>query len=382
MTKRVLLAQFSAYLLMASIASGLGALLPVYVARLGGTTAFIGYYTALGTLAVIVGTIGAGWLADRLRRQRLPFVLACLLLAGALALMGRAASLWQLTLLNCGGGLAIGAGFSLVTMLTGLSAPPAERGRLFGVLALTTGASTMVGGLSSGPIVDRWGFPTLFTIATVTALGCLAIGLCFRDIRPPEDPERLTRSGGRRLVLGRNLPYFLAASLFSSATYVLCRLGLIVTMDHLGFAATAISFTVAVGGFVSMPGALMMGWLSDRVGRKRMVLACYTAGLVCVPALAWSRSLESFWVASVLLAVLSSASAAGSALVTDSLPVHALGTGLSLMAGAANLGGFLAAPLIGLALQQLGQRDAFLVAVIVPLISIAVFLPVRERQAV
>jgi MFS family permease len=131
-----------------------------------------------------------------------------------------------------------------------------------------------------------------------------------------------------------------------------------------------------------MPGALMMGWLSDRVGRKRMVLACYTAGLVCVPVLAWSRSLESFWVASVLLSVLSSASAAGSALVTDSLPSHALGTGLSLMAGAANLGGFLIAPLIGLALQQLGQRDAFLVAVIVPLVSIAVFLPVRERQAV
>ncbi len=151
--------------------------------------------------------------------------------------------------------------------------------------------------------------------------------------------------------------------------------------ERLGFTATSISFTIAIGGLVSMPGSLLMGWLSDRIGRKRLVLACYAAGLTSLLVLAWPRSLGNFWCASVLLAILSSSSAAGSALVTDSLPAQALGRGLSFISGASNLGGFLASPVMGLALQQLGQPNAFLVSLVVPIVAIAVFLPIREGYA-
>ncbi len=71
-------------------------------------------------------------------------------------------------------------------------------------------------------------------------------------------------------------------------------LGLLVTMNRLGFTATSISFTIAIGGLVSMPGSLLMGWLSDRIGRKRLVLACYAAGLTSLLVLAWPRSLGNF----------------------------------------------------------------------------------------
>ncbi|MDP3047752.1 MAG: hypothetical protein Q8O07_09785, partial [Chloroflexota bacterium] len=91
--RRSLVAQLAAYLLMASISNGLRSLWPVYIGRLGGDPAFIGYYTALGTLAVTIGTVVTGWLADRLQRQRLLFLLACCLLTASLGLMSRATSL-------------------------------------------------------------------------------------------------------------------------------------------------------------------------------------------------------------------------------------------------------------------------------------------------
>lgn len=379
LSRKTLIVQFASYLLLVSVANGLGTLWPVYLVRLGGSLPLVGYFTAVGTLGLTIGTIGSGWLADRLKQQRILFILACAVFGVGLVAMSRIHSLSMLTLVNFTNSIAIGTGYNMIFMLTGLRTGQGERGRAFGIVAFTAAVGTTVGGLTSGPIVDRWGFPELFLLSAVV-VGCtLIIALTLQDIRVAPDTAAISGSAGDRTPLGRNFPFMIAAALFSAATYFIGQLGLLATMNRLGYAATNISFTIAIGAMISMPAPLLMGWLSDRIGRKRLVLACYVGGMTSLTILAWAQSLGSFWAASALLALLSSSSAAGTALVTDSVPPKSLGTALSLTAAASHLGGLVGSPSMGLILQHLGQRNAFLACMLVPLAAIAVILPIREQ---
>ena len=53
-------------------------------------------------------------------------------------------------------------GVTLLSVLTGLFAEEAERGKAFGILSLTSALGTLIGGATAGPIADRWGYPTMF----------------------------------------------------------------------------------------------------------------------------------------------------------------------------------------------------------------------------
>jgi len=54
-----------------------------------------------------------------------------------------------------------GIGHTLISILTGLFAEEAERGKVFGNLELTTGLAAVFSGLTFGRIADTWGFPSL-----------------------------------------------------------------------------------------------------------------------------------------------------------------------------------------------------------------------------
>ena len=54
-------------------------------------------------------------------------------------------------------------------------------------------------------------------------------------------------------------------------THVVRMMGTSLAMSELGFEAAAISSTVAVTGAVVLPLPPPLGWLSDRLGRKRFL---------------------------------------------------------------------------------------------------------------
>jgi MFS family permease len=51
---------------------------------------------------------------------------------------------------------------TLLSILTGLFAEEAKRGKVFGFLSLAGTLGASVGGLTTGGIADRWGYPTMF----------------------------------------------------------------------------------------------------------------------------------------------------------------------------------------------------------------------------
>ena len=154
-------------------------------------------------------------------------------------------------------------------------------------------------------------------------------------------------------------------------------------MSQLGYSATAVGLTTAIGGAISLPVPLVLGGLSDRIGRKRLLILCYAAGLVALPALGFASTAWGFWAASALLGVMMTSQPLQQALATDMLPRDLVGRGLALLGSAQALSILTGSLLVGAAFQGLGARTTFLLWTIAPLAAIALLSQVREpRRAV
>ena len=118
---------------------------------------------------------------------------------------------------------------------------------LSGFVAMTNGLGSIIGGLSVGPMVDRWGYPTMSLALCVFSMGLFAVG-----------------------------------------------------------------------------------WLSDRLGRKRMMVIAYIGYALCMVTLALSSSLWHFWIVVILLKVGMVSMNVGAAYVTDIVEPKALGRGVAV----------------------------------------------------
>jgi MFS family permease len=150
-------------------------------------------------------------------------------------------------------------------------------------------------------------------------------------------------------------------------------------MNDLGFAAPAISSTAAVGGAITMPPSPLSGWLSDRVGRKRLLVLCYLAAVGGLLLLAGAASLWHFWAVASLCYAMSSVSAAvGPALVTDLVSRESLGRAISLFTATTWIGGIVGYAVTGHAVQGLGMVTTLLIGAFLALIATALLIPIRE----
>ncbi len=402
LARQPLFAMAAAYFMLLLAAFGTSSLWPVYITQLGGGPTASGIFNAAGNLTGVAGTLLSGWLADRTGRRKTIFYVSSVLFAGTWWLMTRATTWQQLALINLAGGFTFCIALNMIVILTGLLAGKLERGRSFGVLTLTIGAAQLLGGLVCGPIADRFGFNTLFMVNTLLCVGCVLPGLFFVEplaATPVGQGAGKTRrrgdtetgsfdfaqsarqgAGGRGGLgsLGRGFYLVVAASLLIGMAGFGGGLGRSIVMDQLGFSATAISLAAAVGAAIGLPIPLVMGWLSDRIGRKRLLVGCLTAGLTGLLGLAFAGSAWSFWGASVLLALLFSASPLLQALATDLLPAESVGSGLSLLSSASSAGLFISSLGIGAAIEGWGGRPAFLITALAPLIAMGLVAAVRE----
>jgi len=271
-----------------TVGNGLGPLLPVYAIRLGATPASAGNYLSLSYLALAVGALSAGWVSDTPGHRRVPIILSGLLSIPVIWLMGHANSIASLTILTALLWLMGGLGLALISILAGLSASRVERGKIFGILAITAGLGAFIGGLASGYIVEHWNFTALFSALAVFIILWPAAGLFLTEVKA-EEVEKKDRAGLQRPPLGRSFQLLFFASLVASIAGFFVLLGRSLLMSDLGFGAMAISITGAVSGLISMPLPLLLGWLSDRTGRKVYLYLGYAAASTGLILLAFSN---------------------------------------------------------------------------------------------
>lgn len=131
-------------------------------------------------------------------------------------------------------------------------------------------------------------------------------------------------------------------------------------MDGLGFAATAVSSTGMIGGLVSLPLPPGVGWLSDRMERRPLLILGYLLGLSSPIVLLVSSALWHFWIAVILHYVsLGIINAVAPALVADVVPAETLGRAMSRFSATLWMGGIFGFAGTDYAIQRLGLDLTF-----------------------
>jgi sugar phosphate permease len=270
---------------------------------------------------------------------------------------------------------------TLISILAGLLAGEEERGITFGILALAPSLGALIGGSTAGPIVDRWGYPTMYAALSIFGILWLATSLLLKDEGSTRVQCGETAAQGKRIGLGGGFYLLFLASLAAMVASCVSRLGTWLAMNDLSFAAAGVSSTSAIGGVVTLPLPPLIGWLSDRLGRKKFLILCYLAGTVSLLILLVASSLWHFWVAISLLSILWSVNGAvGPALVADIVPRESLGRGISLFNVTIWIGGVIGFAVTGYTVQNLGMATTFILAALLPLMAIVLLLPVRQTR--
>jgi MFS family permease len=378
MSRRDLLALFVCSLVAWTVGNGALPLLPVYAAQLGAAPAVAGYYLSLSYVALAAGTVVAGWLSGKVHRLKSLLFVAGLTGIPAIWLMGRATSIPQLAIWTALAWFTGGMGLALISVLAGLLAGEDERGRVFGILSLTGALGLLIGGLATGPTAERWGYPTMFALlSALFILWPLAV-LVMEEKRPAQTALEEGLAGEEGPGLGRSFILLFLASVLAAVGNFVIMLGRSLAMNALGFGATAISSTAALGGAVALPLSPIFGWLSDRAGRKRPLAICYLAASAGLLVLAMSTTLWGFWLAASLPSISSIGLAVGSAWVVDLVPQGALRKGIALLNATSWIGGIIGLGGTGHAVETLGMMPTLILAAGLPLIAIVLLIPVSE----
>lgn len=370
MSRKLLAALFICNLMPILVGSSLLPLLPVYAQQLGADATVTGIYLGLSFGTLAVGTFISGWLSDRFNRRKIWIVLGSVAGFISLLLMGHVTQVWQLIVLTMIIWFTGGVTTSTINILTGMHAPPRERGRVFGIIALTMGIGQLAGGLFGGRVVDAWGYGTLCTLVALTQLVLLVV-----SYRIDDKPVVNTHSNSApRSAFPTALWVMMLVSILISTLNLSGGMGLSLSMDGLGFDATAISGTSAVGGLVTLPLPFLIGWLSDRFDRKWLLAACYTGTLLGTLVLANASLVWHFWLVQILFSVVLSSMGVGQALITDLVPHDVLGSALARYNGAYWVGGVIGYTSIGFVIQNLGLKTTFSVAAFLPVLAILIIL--------
>jgi MFS family permease len=360
------------------IGFGLFPLLPLYAADFGASSSFIGFYLAITYIAISIGSILAGQLSERLPRKKL-FIAAGLLGTPALYLLGQANSLWQVVLLTALVWFAGGIGLSISNVLTGLHTTSSTRGKAFGLLALASPLGALLGGLAVGRLVSWSGYPLMFSVLAVVwsmypVLAWTKVHdrpTCIPAGKTPQAVSPAHRPG---------VPYlFLLVTVFlASMTVSVGRMGLSMTMKGQGFSASAVSTASAYGGLMTIPITLLIGTLSDRLGRKRFLLGGYVVAMGGTLLLIGAQNLWQFWiVSSLVLASRSVISSMAPAYATDLLSRRALGKALPLVGTMNWVSGVIGFAGSGYVLDAFGAGDLYGMAAVAAVVAglIVMILP-------
>ena len=377
MEKKQWLGLFICSLLIWTYGNGLLPLLPVYAKKLGAESDAIGYYMSSIYVAIALSTLTAGWLSDRLQNRKMLLWVAGAMIIPASLVLSQLPSFGALVVLTAFIWFLGGMGLTLISILAGIFAKESERGKVFGTLALTGTLGSLVGGLTTGPLADRYGYQAMFMIVGI-GMSLLPLTVLVLKDKPIARPSKASMKGNRSK-LGTGLYLLVFASTFAGIVTFSSRLGTSLAMLGNGFESTAISSTMAIGGAITLPLPLVMGWLSDRLGRKWFLGGSYLMGTLGALILTSSLSLWHFWlVSSLLTAMFHINNALGSALVADLVPKESLGKGMSLFGSTVWVGGIIGFACTGYCLQNLGIGLTFFTAAFLTVIAMTLLIPIRR----
>ncbi len=376
-----LLYLFASSFIVLFIGMGLFPVLPVYATGFGASRAIIGIYYALMSAANAAGAVLTNRLAVKLTRKGL-FVVAGALGIPALILLGQATSLWQVIVLSATVWFCGGVALALVSVFTGQHAGGKSRGKSFSLMFLAFPLGAVFGGTLVGRLVALAGYHAMFVVLGAVWAVLPVIGLFKLKVASDARPTRAAAAEPAATGLGSLFYRVLATTLLASIAINLGRLGTALSMQALDFSASAISSTATVSGLITIPIVLLIGALSDRLGRKNFLMLGYVFAGGGALMLTMAAELWMFWLAATLVLVaLCINGALASALVTDTLTPQAMQRGLPWINAMNPTAGVLGFTSIGFLMDTFGQTLVYIIALTMALVAAVLLNSLRRERA-
>ncbi len=378
MTHKQLALLFLCNLLPYIVGNALMSVLPLYLRQLGADASSTGFYMAFCFAVLAISTLSSGWLSNRFQRRKLCIVLAAGFSLPVVLLMGQAQTVLQLALFNATLWFLFGIGTTMVNILTGLYADEHQRGRIFGVVSAALAVSQVISGTITGPLVDRWGFPILFMLCAGLYGLLVLVALLLEDKKRSQ--IRHTTQVASTPALSLPVIILLVASVLAFSAHFMTTITRPLAMDAQNFNLTAITGTVAISGLINLPIPFIMGWLSDRAGRRVTLLACYGLAAIGVGLILPASTVWHFWIAQTLIAIANASQPVSSALITDLVEPEALSASLSRFTATPWIGAVIGFTGTGLAIQNMGLVFTSLIGMSLALLPVLLVYMTRPRS--
>ena len=266
------------------------------------------------------------------------------------------------------------------------STPDSDLGRAFGLHRAmdTTGAA--VGPLVSWWLLARWsalgadGYRRIFLVSSIPA--ALAVVVLVVMVHAPKLAlVRAQSQAGGHAPLGSRFARFVSADVLfqlgnSSMAFLLLR------AQHSGYTAGGVSLLYLTYNLCSAALSLPFGGLSDRVGRRPLLLAGYLLYAISYGAAAFAPSRLGMLVAFLVLAVHSAIIEGQSrSLITDLVPRERRATAFGVYHGAVGAALLPASLAAGLLWERVGPQAPFALGATLAVAAAIAFVVLVPREA-
>ncbi len=278
-------------------------LLPGYAKSFGlgpmGVAVLFGSYA----VALLACTFPLGRLADRVGRRK-PMLWGLVGLGATTILFAFSTSFPLLVLARVLQGVSAAATWVSGLALLADHFPAGERGRAMGTAFACSNVGILLGPPASGWLAEHAGPRSPFVLAALLALlDALARAFLLVDV-PMETGRRL---GARDLLKNRDVRIYAGAMALGSGMWALLESTMPVDLDRrLALTPTAIGLLFAAAAASHAVTSPLMGSLSDRIGRPRVVTAGLLLALVLLPFPALLGNLRAIVAVMLLLGITTS----------------------------------------------------------------------------
>jgi MFS family permease len=342
-----------------------------YVLEIGGGATAIGLAYGFFSLSAVLSRPAVGWLLDRGRRR--PVLLggaAIFFLTPLLYLFAQ--PLWAFQVVRVFGGVGIAAFTSAYTTLIADLAPPERRGEGIGLSGVTSNLGMLFAPALGAYVANLQGYALHFILASLLAAVCFLILLAVAEPKR----RRPAGSGIPTLSIAARQPVVWVAAFGTTGLGVAYG----AVLSFLPPFATERGLTAAGAYFTAfaltmMGSQTLAGWLSDRIGRRAVVIPGILLVVPAMAGLALSGTNAGLLVAGAVLGLSWGLTRAGiDSAVVDAVPDQVRGSAISLLYTVFDVGVGMGSFGLGVAAQAQGYAAAFFLAAIWAAVALAGYL--------
>lgn len=355
-------------------------LFPLFLDSHGASEMEISFVISLSSLATTALMIPVGFLMERVGKKRM-LLIGLLIWTVTPVFIGSARSWRTVAPLYMVYNLAeIFVGPARMTMIAEYATLESQA-TVFGFMSMDWTVGGIVSPPLSGFLAERSGWHLPFQVAAIVMALSLVPALMLKDKAEGTQEERVSALNiFRREYLTTISLFFLFACTLSTGQSVVGTMLPIFLKNQMDLSLSSIGLFFTGSSVLSLLGQVPGGWLADRYGRKRVILAF----LLPIPFIFSAWAMVSDWVVMLVLyslfaGCLGMMGSASLALLSDSFPSELKGAAFSVRMTGFRMGSIVGPLLGGYLYSSLSPKSPFVAAALLFFTGIPFVYLIKEK---